>query len=776
MGAAFVELKGREMAMGGDTPRFGRRAWCLGVVTAVIVVASSTLALVPAAQAVTSKVSSNAIPSGLGLAVDGAIPLAIGNGCTTVATGTRAALASVAVTAVGGTHTSNITIGAAKWRIRPAQKFSTVQWVSLQGGGFTACFSLNDLKSESLQLLANTVIPTESLPGGLADISARIPLATTGTTSGQWIVPPDTAPSSVGGLILEVSSDTSDVVQLVCGGATLNIVVGPNVPASTVIVPQGTPSWSDQSGVAPDALMLGFITDQSDGVTGGSVINVLSSPLSSSGSNQSLAGRDGLPAVNAEVPMTSVLATIKGREPAVEDSLAAGRRTPSGATARVASESFLRVASDGGLHFAGTAHLQVLAWLGGDVIYGPNSENLALKGSPTLDATPTSSTLQFSGVQSFPLGSTLILPASKYAPEGLIAIVDLVTAGTKSTTVEYSVGGLLDAFSELSLVAQIPAAAPDETVAEAVGARRINRMATLNTTASLGFTSSKGFQLGASVSGDVSFHFDPSVTLAVTVGTGWLGLPSNASVRFAVDATSSVTATLTAQAGVSEQGTFTLAHLTLTPFDLGPVVIVPELESTLAVGANVTAAVSLSGTVSEHAHVGMTISASVSRGFSTYGDSTNGFSTPTFSGSSLESSITGQATATLSFQFDLLAYGIVGPDVQASARLALNVDPPAWQVTAQGDFGIGLNLDGLDIPLLTKLLSLLGVSTNPTWTIGHLGPYTIASGTGSSGGGSTGGPVSETAAAAVQVKDRQREPLGAAEIVAAPQRQPLQAP
>jgi uncharacterized membrane protein YgcG len=717
-------------------------------VTLTLVVSSLGLALqVPAASAVsgvatTPNLEAPPTPSGFALNVDNAESLPVVDGCSIVATNTRSDMASIAVSATGGAQASTLTVGSSSWTIQAGQTFTTTQWVQLQDGGFTACFDLADLQSESLQLLANTVTPTADSPGGLINISARIPLLTSGTTSGSWALPADATPSSVAGLLLQVSSSANDVVNLSSGDADLEVAVGPEIPASTVVLPDGSPSWSGNSGTPPDALLLGFITNPSDGTTGGALLNLLAKPVKVSGAQVSLAGKGGLPALGAQIPATSVLANVTGNDPGVEDSLAAGRQTPSGAMPKVAAQSFLRLADDGRIHFTGTAHLSAIAWLMGDVINAPDAVDLTLPGSAKLKSIPTTNTLIFGGQQDFAVGSTLDIGVSKYTPNGLIAIVDAVSTTSRRTMVTYHTGALLDAFSQLTLVAQIPASASDEPPEQALNGARISTLAPISQSAFLGFSSSKGFQLGSSLSGSVSFHFDPSVTLAITIGTGWLGLPSSASLHFAVDTTSSVTATVTAQAGASAQQSFDLARLSLTPFDLGPVVIVPELAASLSVNANIAAAVSISGTMSEHSHVGMTMSDGISRPFSFYGDSNNGFGAPTFSGGALEGSISAHAEATLTFQFDLLAYGEIGPDAQASATIALDVNPestPTWKVTASGDFSIGINLNALNISVLTDLLKLLGIPTNPNWSIGHLGPWVIATGSGGQTGGNTGG-------------------------------------
>ncbi|MGZ6973528.1 MAG: hypothetical protein ACXVKQ_06305 [Acidimicrobiia bacterium] len=649
-----------------------------------------------------------------------------------------------------------MTVGTTRWKIAAAQRFTAVAWVPVSEGSFAACLPLDALASASIQLLANTVHPSSDSPGGLVNVSARIPLATSGSGSGQWEVPPDAIPSTVGGLILQISSSTAGTVDVTTGGTPVHLAVGPAAPASTVLLSGGTPAWTSSSGVAPDALLLGFVTSRDDGTTGGALVNTLPKAVGAGGETIRIARRPGLPNVDARIPATSVLANIKANNPAVQDSLAAGRLTATGATRKQSTQTLLRVANDGAVHLTAKAHLSIVAWLGGDVIRAPDTIDLTLPGAPAPRSMPSAHVLEFAGHQSFRAGETLMVGVTPSSPNGLIASVDSVSAGGRATTVHFHDGGLLDAFSQLTLVAQVPVA-PDGTAPEAAAnGARISEATPLSVSASLGFSASRSFQLSPSLSGQVSFHFAPSVTLAITVGTGWLGLPSSVSLHYAVDASSSVTATLTAQAGASAQATFALGRLSLAPFSIGPVVVVPELTSNLTVSADFSAAVSLSGSVTEHAHSGMTMTAGGSRGFSFYGDSNNGWGSPQFAGASLEASISAQAQAALTFQFNLLAYGQVGPDARVTATIGLQVTPfstPKWQVTASGDFGIGLNLNALNVSVVTSLLRLLGINTNPNWSIGHLGPYVVASGsggtiggpgTGPGGGGSSQGPTTGT--------------------------------
>jgi hypothetical protein len=311
------------------------------------------------------------------------------------------------------------------------------------------------------------------------------------------------------------------------------------------------------------------------------------------------------------------------------------------------------------------------------------------------------------------------------------------------TTITYVKGGLLTAFDELNLVAQIPAATSKKTADPRRTAEHPRlQVPSLGTTVGLDFSFTKTVNLSAAASATVSLNFAPALTISISVGTDSWGLPTSASLHFAVDTTTSLGATLTLGDSWSGSHTFDLPEIDLAPIDLGWVVVVPELSPSLTVSASVTATVTLSGGFTDHAHDGMTLTAGGSRGFSYTGDSNNGFGHPAFQGSKPEVSVGASASATLSLEFTLAIEDVAGPDVAADGTVTISVTPlstPAWQVTAGADFTIGLNLDALDLGALASLLHLIGIPTDPNWSIGHLGPYVLASGSGGSPGGPTGG-------------------------------------
>ena len=614
-----------------------------------------------------------AVVTGYALAVDKAAALPVVDGCTSVPTGTDATLAAVAVSAVGGAQSSTVSVGAGSWTVAPGQHVTAVQWVPVQSGAFPACVSVANLATVSLKLLAHTVLPdAQALPGGLIDLSARIPLSTTGTRTGKWAMPADTVPANAAGLILQVSSPRTGLTQVTSGASTIQVAVGAKVSAQTVVIPMGTLSWTSTSGVAPTALLLGFVTSTSDVLAGGSLLNVLPSPVSVTGSAAPLAGVSTIPSLGAQIPATGILANVQGSNPSVEDSLGGGRQTPTAAIASNPPQSLLRLADDGAVHLTTSATLNVVAWLGGDVIYGPTTDDLTQPGAPQPTGMPSDGALTFAGQPSFRVGDTLILGASDLAPGGLIAIVDSLSSAAGVTTVAFHHGGLLDAFNNLNIVTQVPAAASTTSLMTASAKPRA-AATTIGTSVSLGFGATKSLTLGSnpSVTGKVGFGFAPQLTVSISVN--W-GLSPNATLRYALDTTTTVNASLTAQASWSGNANVSLGTFTLGAFDLGPVVVVPKLDSSLSLNATVQGSATVAASFSQHTHDGFTMTGGFGH-VSNQGDSSNGIGAPKLVGSGPEVSIQASADARLSFTFTLAIYGAAGPDATASADLGVSIDP-----------------------------------------------------------------------------------------------------
>jgi hypothetical protein len=546
---------------------------------------------------------------------------------------------------------------------------------------------------------------------------ARFPTAAWAT---QLVFPEDSVPPNAAGVFLQVSSPVAGTVKLTAGSATVSVVVGKGVPAETVVLPGSAVTWTASSGSAPAVVLLGAVTQPSDGVTGGSMINLLSSPVSVTGTAPVLAGLGGIPAAGSQLPATGILANLQGTNPSVEDVLAGGRRTATHAVKSRATESLFGLADDGSLHLTAPATLQtapatlqVVAWLGGSVVYGPSTVDLTLPGAPQPTAMPAGNQLTFSGQPAFQAGQTLILGVTSFTPTGAIVVVNSVSTANGSTTVTFQQGGLLDAFNALNLVSQVPSGSPSSPAPVQVrGGHRPALAPNISESKTLDFHVSKGFTLGVnpSVSGQLSFSFAPTLTVAINVNWGW---SPSASVRYALDTTTQVSALITAKASWNGSKTLSLGNYDLSAFDIGPIVVVPELSTALTLSAGISGSVTVGAGFSEHSHDGFTLSAGGGRGFSNQGDSNNGFSPPQLSGSGPEVSVQATANVNLGLTFTLAIYGAAGPYAEASADLGLSVNPattPVWQVTADADFSIGVNLNAFDLGQLNEILRLL----NPT--------------------------------------------------------------
>jgi hypothetical protein len=194
--------------------------------------------------------------------------------------------------------------------------------------------------------------------------------------------------------------------------------------------------------------------------------------------------------------------------------------------------------------------------------------------------------------------------------------------------------------------------------------------------------------------------------------------------------------------------TIPLGAASLGAIPIGPIVVTPEISAHLNLSAGATGSIKYDPSISESVHVGFTLTANVGSGIQCSRDGNNGFGSPKASGlGSVDASIGVEASAGVTLEFTLAIDAVAGPDAQATASLVLSASTsqtPWWSLKAEGDFGIGLNLNALGIPCLSDLLGALHIKASYDWTLGHLGPYTLASASGAApgptGGGGSGGP------------------------------------
>jgi hypothetical protein len=477
---------------------------------------------------------------------------------------------------------------------------------------------------------------------------------------------------------------------------------------------------------------------------------MLKRALRATGRTIRVAGTHGVPLPQRMTPATGVIADASGGTADVIDPLAAGRRTELRRAKDPSATTFLRLSNGGNLRFTARSRVHVIAWLSGDIVRAPHSVDLTLPGAPRPDSAPGPNQLTFKGDRPFRVGQTLVIGSTKVTPSGLIAQVTEVDTTKSATTVTYTQGGLLDAFKKLTLVSQIPA--PTNHAKRGAKARPSDATP-VNTTYGPTFSGSTGnVSLAPSVTANVSYSFHPYVTIVITITTNLKVIPTGVKVYYALDAATSLDMSVTAGQSWSGSHTFSLGHKILDAFDIGPVVVTPELAASLTVGGNAAAQITLDRSITEDAHVGMTLGASVGHSPYIVGDGNNGFHKPVVDGNSAPNlNVSASADAKLSLQFSLDIYGEVGPDAAVTSEVHAGVNPtanPWWEVDASGDLSIGIDLNALNIGLLTKALNLLHIPTNPSWTLGHLGPYTLlsangpftgtAGGTGVTGTGSIG--------------------------------------
>jgi hypothetical protein len=645
-------------------------------------------------------------------------------------------LVGLLLTASTGAHRGVVTMAGDRVAVEANSHSSTSLWVQTGAkGSLKVCSSGHP--SVSMTLMAETTEPSAFLPGGFVNVSARIPLSVSGTRSGTVTLPTDTVPTGASGVLLQLSGGTAGLVQLRSSASALQlrVAVGPNAPAVTVLVPSGSLTWRSLVGSgAPQVIMLGFVTGQADTIDGGSRVHLVTGHASISASDVMLAGQFGMSAESSPVPPTGVIGSVAGTPTMIADPLAQGRQTPLGNQLNRRTDTFLRLGNSGDVQFSSSVNVGISAWLSGDLIRTTQAVDLSVPGSPMPTSAPTDSTLVFAGQPNFIQGDVLILPNSSVTPGGLIAVVSDVTSSGGTTTVTYTQGALLDAFDNLYLVSQVPATTAESSMVHRLHLHSNGSIGPHFSLGTLNLSKSASFGKDPTLSGNVSLSFSPSISLSISINrSSFLHLPDGVTMHYALDETSTLSASISVGGQLSLSQPILLGSVALGAVDVGPIWVTPELSAHLTLSAGVQAAITVAGSVSESAHVGFTLYAGV-HGIHSSGDSNNGFGHPTEGGSWTPTvSVSASASAALTLQFTLAIESVAGPDASATAALEFDVNPgqtPWWALKAEGDFGIGIDLNALGIPDLGTVLNLLGIKADWTWTLGHLGPYTIASATG----------------------------------------------
>ena len=734
---------------------FGFRQLAAGSTLLLLV---AVLAPVPAASAITrskppapssetpTEIANAAVSSGSSVVYDGRV-LRTHEGCVHDVVAHSPTLAAISVTVQTESLRSIVKVGANRLVVPKKSASSKVYWVWTANGKISICrIGRGKL---SARLLSHTESVSAKNPGGFVDLSSRVLMtAVAKGKSGEWSLPSNSFPTYASSLYIQFGSTKSGVFQVAAGRFTFPISLGPQLPAVTLLVPAKQVRWTRLSGKGnPSAIMLGFVTNVNDVQGVGSRLHVFSSPRTVSGSTLMLAGNLGLPQANSFAPATGVVAAIQGPAAVVGDPLDQMQASPLQTQPKSSTSTLLRIGNDGTIRLSSKLTFTIYGWLSGDIVRRPNAIDLTLPNTPQPTGAPTKQELTFGGNPGFTLGSVLIIGNGTYTPGGVIAEVTGLSVANGVTTVTYVKGGLMSAFLQMGIVSQVQlssASTPAPVVIPSIRPR-VN----LGT-----FSLSKDLSLGKnpSISDSFNLSFSPSATLSITVNAATIfSKPVGISVHFAVDESTVLTTTVAAQGSWSGQKTVPLDKIIFGAIDVGPVWVTPELSANLTFAASASASISLTASIVESAHDGFTLSAT-SKGLSFFGDHNNGFGSPSLqSVTSPQVSLNASASVTASLQLSLDIYSVIGPDVQANADLNFDLNPlssPWWTLSAGGSFQIGVNLNALDIPFMSTVLGLLNIPENPSWSLGQLGPWRLASAsgplagpTGGAGSGSLGNPI-----------------------------------
>jgi hypothetical protein len=720
-----------------------RRATTIAVTGAIVgaLVGSGSAALAATPHRGSRSAADQAMASGDSVLVSPK-SVSVPRACKSVPLGESGTLAAVTLTVQTSARAAVVTIGSDRVRVPARSAQSRVDWIPVVRGRIHICGS--PFARSVLEVLAHTGTPSRATPGGLVDVSARTPLDTSGRSRGEWKLPPDAIPAAASGLLVQISAASAGMVSIRAGGLKIPLAVGPDDSAATFVLPDSSLSWTRTSGVgAPSAIITGFVTAPGDTKDGGARLHLLPEPALVTSKSPTFGGHFGIPSASSTIPATGVLANLSGGPSLIADPLAQEAGTALGTQPGQIETGVLRLDDLGQVELSSEVHFGVVGWFSGDLVRAAKSIDLTRPGTPQPNGAPSKSQLTFAGSHLFSAGTALLIGNTKYTPGGLVAVVNSDRFAAGLTTVSYHQGSLMDAFSELAIVSRVPLEKPGP------GSRAVAAQPFMRPDLTLpSFSLQQSVTLGKnpSVTGTVSLSFQPSVTLSVTINTAsFLDIPDGIQIHYGLDDTSVLSASITASGTWSGQVTVPLAHIVLGAVDLGPVWISPELSAHLTLAVSASASVTIGGSITETAHDGMSLYGGV-HGFSVDGDGNNGFSRPSASTSGPSAQVSAQASATISLQASFDIESVAGPDAQADATLAFNVNPgetPWWNLTASGDLSVGIDLDSLGISALSDALRILSIPSNPSWTIGHLGPYTVAAATGGTGG-STGGAGSGT--------------------------------
>lgn len=650
--------------------------------------------------------------------------------CGSTSLGVESSLVQVLVTVRGNGRAHKVGLAGSDWAVARHARVTKSVWVHPRHSRVTSC--MHGLTAR-LAVMANLTRRTSRQPGGLVDLTARIPLPTSGERRGSWSLPARSVPQDARGLLMQVWGTSPGSAVVRAGNEHLPIGVGKAQGSVTLTVAHGPLSWRRAAGRGPiRAVLLGYVTAVNDARHGGSTIHRLKRPITSRRATVVVAGRHGIPSYRATAPPTGVLAEVSGDDPATIDPLSGGRRIGTHAVRTSAMETMLRLNNRGALRFTDRARTVVVAYLAGDIVRSANSVNMSLHGEPRLMAKPQHGRLRFRGHHHWTAGTTLIFGAEKFTPRGLIAVVRRSYVRGADSYVSYRIGGLLDAFKELSLTSQIPRA--EQKHRHKHGSVRPSDVG-IGGSPTLTFGSSKSVSYGP-LSGSVGYSFRTALTISINIHTTLGVIPTSISLHYALDSDATLSANVGVSAEWSGDDTIDLGHAVLGGFDLGPVFVVPEMSAAIDLHAQVDAAASLGASITEHTHVGFTLAS----GHGPASDPNNSMSKPQLN-SNASTSLSGQVSAELMLKFDLAIDGLAGPDAVADAKLTLSgalAPSPSWQLRAEGDIGIGFDLNSLDSSVIQKALELFHIPENPTWSLWHL-DYVIASSSGSTGGNSGSG-------------------------------------
>jgi hypothetical protein len=419
---------------------------------------------------------------------------------------------------------------------------------------------------------------------------------------------------------------------------------------------------------------------------------------------------------------TSVLVSINGNT-AISSTVTNGRWQIDIAPPAGTWTFFARAIDDRGLTSASVSRTLTFAYPEATTtVINPSAIGIDANDAVTAILAVTADTITFRAGYLVSVGSIINVDPFTLAPDGLLRKVSAVTDTVNGRVVSTSQATLTDLIFQIDLTA---------TQAQIVGADQNKTHQTVSTQSTTLFSLQRTLpgpsielKIGQRNLGtiDISVGLNLDVIGELKIGTSWSwGIPHPKIEKFLVKGTGSVSSTIAYSIATVEEDwdwnvSRDLSAFRLPPFQLGPITMIPRIESSVFFEGQLNAAL--------NANITRTISVSLGVQY-VNGNWSTIWQKPTSTTSSiLNFSGDADAKAGLNLNLELLAGGVVGPQISAdiygyiSGNISGTLSSYGF-VQAHAEYGlgvtpkVGVRVGIFDIDLIDKEWEL----TDKRWTI-----------------------------------------------------------